>query len=241
MPDLLAYLIENCLHDPKGDAKTDISTLELEKRFDSTQVTYLKAQGLLESAPVPTFLRCSECGHSCTAPIIRDSGRYFLFCEDYSSRRELEPEEVERWQLSLTGLGGFIAGRLNSKYRGTPTEHGMEICLSHGYLHSLTKPRGGWVLQIENSQISLSDLLYWKKGQLLIKKQKLSEALAYVKEYKPPEKKWTDEKLLALLEEHASLKGKGEFAPTKTLAERHNLSESQIKRLLTQARGIDKK
>jgi len=114
MPDLLAYLIENCLHDPKGDAKTDISTLELEKRFDSTQVTYLKAQGLLESAPVPTFLRCSECGHSCTAPIIRDSGRYFLFCEDYSSRRELEPEEVERWQLSLTGLGGFIAGRLTA-------------------------------------------------------------------------------------------------------------------------------
>lgn len=64
--------------------------------------------------------------------------------------------------------------------------------------------------------------------------------LTGVKEYKPLERKWTDVKLISLLEEHAALKGRGEFAPTKILAKQHNLSESQIKRLLTQARAIDK-
>ena len=95
-------------------------------------------------------------------------------------------------------------------------------------------------MQIENAQLSLGDLFYWRKDQLCINKKKLSETLAGVREYKSPEKKWTDVKLIALLEEHAALKGRGEFAPTKTLAKQHNLSESQIKRLLAQAREIGK-
>lgn len=241
MPDLLSFLIQNCLHNPRGDAKIDISLKELEENFEPVQIAYLKGRGLLELSPVPAFLRCSECGRTCTVEVIRDSGRYFLFCEDYSSRRELEPKEIERWRLSLLGLGRFIADKLNSSFRGNPTENGIEICLNQGFLYCLNKTCRGWVIQIENAQLSAVNLFYWKKGQLLINKKKLSETLAGVKEYKPPEKKWTDEKLLALLEEHASLKGKGEFAPTKTLAERHKLSESQIKRLLTQAREIDKK
>lgn len=48
MPDLLSFLIQNCLHDPRGDAKIDISSKELEENFEPAQVTYLKGQGLLE-------------------------------------------------------------------------------------------------------------------------------------------------------------------------------------------------
>ena len=240
MSDLLTYLIQNCLHDPKGDARIDISSKELEGKFEPSQIAYLKDQGLLETAPVPTFLRCSECGRSCTAEVIRESGNYFLFCEDYSSRRLLNLKELERGRLSLSGLGSFIADKLRCAFRGNPTENGIEICLNQGFLYCLNKTYGGWVVQIENAQLSLVDLFYWRKGQLLINKKNLSETLAGVKEYKPPERKWTDVKLIDLLEEHAALKGRGEFAPTKILAKQHNLSESQIKRLLTQARKIGK-
>lgn len=241
MNDLLIYLIQNCLHDPKGDSLIDISSKDLEEMFEPNQIAYLKDQGLLEAAPAPIFLRCSECGRSCTTEVIRDSGRYFIFCEDYSSRRLLEPEELERWRLSLLGLGRFIADKLHGVFRNNPTENGIEICLNQGFLYCLNKTNGGWVMQIENAQLSLVDLFYWRNGQLLINKKKLSETLAGVKEYKPPAKKWTDIKLIALLEEHAALKGSGEFAPTKILAERYKLTESQIKRLLTAARKIDKK
>ena len=193
MSDLLTYLIQNCLHDPKGDARIDISSKELEGKFEPSQIAYLKDQGLLETAPVP-----------------------------------------------LSGLGSFIADKLRCAFRGNPTENGIEICLNQGFLYCLNKTYGGWVVQIENAQLSLVDLFYWRKGQLLINKKNLSETLAGVKEYKPPERKWTDVKLIDLLEEHAALKGRGEFAPTKILAKQHNLSESQIKRLLTQARKIGK-
>lgn len=240
MSDLLTYLIQNCLHDPKGDSRIDISSKDLEGKFESGQVAYLKDRGVLEAAPAPIFLRCSECGSSCTAEVIRDSGRYFIFCEDHSSRRLLEPDEVERCRVSLSGLGRFIAGQLHCAFRGNPTENGVEICLNQGFLYCLNKTVGGWVLQIENAQLSLGDLFYWRKDQLCINKKKLSETLAGVREYKSPEKKWTDVKLIALLEEHAALKGRGEFAPTKILAKQHNLSESQIKRLLAQAREIGK-
>ena len=55
MSDLLTYLIQNCLHDPKGDARIDISSKELEGKFEPSQIAYLKDQGLLETAPASRF------------------------------------------------------------------------------------------------------------------------------------------------------------------------------------------
>lgn len=43
MSDLLTYLIQNCLHDPKGDARIDISSKELEGKFEPSQIAYLKS------------------------------------------------------------------------------------------------------------------------------------------------------------------------------------------------------
>lgn len=235
MPEPLSYLIQNCLHDPRGDAKVDISSKELEENFEFSQVDYLKARGLLESVPAPSFLRCSECGRSCTAEVIRDSGRYFLFCEDQSSRRLLEPKELERWRLSLTGLGGFIAQQLKSAFRGNGVSDGIEVCMSNGLLYELRKNKAGWFLQIEDARVSLIDVFCWHRGNLLVNKNKISEALNNIKEYQPPRIKWTNAKLQELVNRKAELKLGGEKAFLQVLAKEYGCTKQALQKQLIKA------
>lgn len=236
MPDILSFLIQNCLHDPKGDAKIDISSKELEENFEPAQVTYLKAQGLLESAPEPIFLRCSDCGHSCTAPIIRDSGRYFLFCEDYSSRRLLEAKEIERWRLSLTGLGRFISDNLRSVFVGISTDNGLEICIRGGYEYFLEKEKTTWILRIESARILLSELFLWKAKRYQIDSNKLKQSLEEFVEYKAPKTKWTKAKLQELVDKKVALQRSGERAFLKILASEYRVSVTAIQNALNKAK-----
>ena len=236
MSELLTYLIQNCFHDPKGDAQIDISSKELQGKFDSSQVAYLKDQGLLEAAPVPIFLRCSECGRSCTAEVIRDSGRYFIFCEDYSSRRLLEAEEIERWRLSLTGLGRFIADNLRSAFVNTPTDNGIKVCIRGGYEYFLEKEKTNWILRIESARILLSELFSWKAKRYQINSNKLKQSLEGLVEYKVPKTKWTKAKLQELVDRKTKLQMSGERAFLKVLASENGVSVTAIQNALNKAK-----
>ena len=238
MPDLLSFLIQNCLHDPKGDAKIDISSKELEKNFELTQVTYLKAQGLLEPAPAPAFLRCSDCGCSCTIEVIRDSGRHFLFCEDYSSRRELEPKEIERWRLSLLGLGRFIADNLRSTFVNRPIDNGLEVCIQGGYEYFLEKEEANWLLKIESVKIILSEVFTWKNQRYQLNSNKLKQALEGLTPYRPPKIKWTNAKLQELVDRKTQIVLSGERAFFKVLATEYGCSKQALQKQLKKAENL---
>ena len=236
MPDLLSFLIQNCLHDPRGDAKIDISSKELEENFEPAQVTYLKGQGLLEPAPAPAFLRCSYCGRSCTVDVIRDSGRYILFCEDYSSPRELESKEIERWRLSLLGLGRFIADNLRSTFVNAPNENGIKICICGGYEYLLEKEKTNWILRIESARLLLPDLFSWKAKRYQINENKLKQALEGLVEYKVPKIKWTKARLQELVDRKTALQRSGERAFLKVLSTEYGISVTAIQNALNKAK-----
>lgn len=235
MPDLLSFLIQNCLHNPKGDAKIDISSKELEENFEPVQIAYLKGRGLLELAPVPAFLRCSECGRSCTVEVVRDSGRYFLFCEDYSSRRELEPKEIERWRLSLLGLGRFIADNLRSTFVNTPIDNGLEVCIQGGYEYFLEKEEANWLLKIGSVKIILSEVFTWKNQRYQLNSNKLKQVLEGLTPYRAPKIKWTNAKLQELVDRKAQILLSGERAFFKLLTTEYGCSKQALQKQLKKA------
>lgn len=237
MPDLLSYLIRNCLHDPKGDHKTDVSTLELETKFDPLQLNFLKDKELLEKAPVPSFLRCSECGRSCTVSIIKVAGKYFLPCEQDSTRRVLEPLEVERWQLSLRKFCQFIATSLESSYIGKQTESGTELCLANGYSFKLFKKGFEWFLVIETVSMLATDLFFWKGNSYQLNRNKLNSALQGLSEYNKPQIKWTQVKLQELVDRKAAIQRSNPSSFLKELASEYGVSKQAIQKQLKKAEG----
>ncbi len=52
-------------------------------------------------------------------------------------------KEIERWRLSLLGLGRFIADNLRSTFVNAPNENGIKICICGGYEYLLEKEKTG--------------------------------------------------------------------------------------------------
>lgn len=86
--------------------------------------------------------------------------------------------------------------------------------------------------------LSSAPLPLWMKPETLLGKASEQQVSAEVPSGR---RKWTDERLRLLLDEHKALKASRHPSPTRTLAKEHGVSDTVIRRQLTKAKALVEK